>query len=159
MNWKSICACTMVAAGVAAGTRAVDVALTDKGASIDAGGALLGTCAGAILLAREVTSPRQESLGLLDVVVERNAFGRQVDRFEVDLKIPAIAGKTAEVPYHAVFIRAPLIQSVQGTAQVLSALPDGRIVAAQQGRLLATSFHPELTHDMRFHRYFVELCK
>ena len=92
--------------------------------------------------------------------MERNAFGRQVDSFEIDLDIPALLKvDSSGRPYHAVFIRAPLIESVSADTQVLSSLPDGRIVAAQQKRLLATSFHPELTNDDRFHRYFVEMAK
>jgi 5'-phosphate synthase pdxT subunit len=94
----------------------------------------------------------------MDIVVARNAFGRQVDSFEVDLDVPALSRVgVPNPPYHAVFIRAPLIESVFGGAQVLSRLADGRIVAAQQGRWLATSFHPELTGDDRFHRYFIDL--
>jgi 5'-phosphate synthase pdxT subunit len=99
----------------------------------------------------------------MDIVVERNAFGRQVDSFEVDLDVPVL-GKVEEDgagvrPYHAIFIRAPLIEKVEGQSVSLACLPDGRIVAAQQGRLLATSFHPELTGDTRFHRYFMELAR
>jgi 5'-phosphate synthase pdxT subunit len=92
----------------------------------------------------------------MDIRVERNAFGRQVDSFEIDLTAPFLkAGE--DQPYHAVFIRAPIIKSVFGQAEVLLTLPDGRIVAAQQGHFLATSFHPELTSDTRFHQYFLEL--
>jgi 5'-phosphate synthase pdxT subunit len=95
----------------------------------------------------------------MDITVERNAFGRQVASFETDLEVPALKEVDAQDrPYHAVFIRAPLIKSVQGQAQVLARLEDGRIVAARQGRLLATSFHPELTDDDRFHRYFLKLA-
>ena len=120
--------------------------------------AIWGTCAGAILLSKDARRP-QPLLELMDITVERNAFGRQVDSFEVDLDIPALRQVDADGgPYHAVFIRAPLIESVQGSAQVLATLSDGRIVAAQQGRLLATSFHPELTPDDRFHRYFLTLA-
>lgn len=120
--------------------------------------AIWGTCAGAIFLSKDARR-KQPLLELMDIVVERNAFGRQVDSFEVDLKIPAIVGKTAEVPYHAVFIRAPLIESVGMGVEILSTLDDGRIVAARQGKLLATSFHPELTRDDRFHRYFLEMSR
>jgi pyridoxal 5'-phosphate synthase pdxT subunit len=120
--------------------------------------AIWGTCAGAIFLSKDIRRP-QPVLGLMDIVVERNAFGRQVDSFETDLSIPALKEvDPSEQPYHAVFIRAPLIEAVQGAAQVIAALPDGRIVAAQQGHLLATSFHPELTRDDRFHRYFLKLA-
>lgn len=120
--------------------------------------AMWGTCAGAIFLSRDVHRD-QPLLGLMDITVERNAFGRQVSSFEVDLEVPALleVDKTNR-PYHAVFIRAPLIESVQGDAQVLARLEDGHVVAARQGKLLATSFHPELTEDDRFHRYFLKLA-
>ncbi len=120
--------------------------------------AIWGTCAGAIFLSKDVRRA-QPLLGLMDITVERNAFGRQVDSFEVALDIPALkkVDPTNRL-YHAVFIRAPLIEAVHGNAQILSQLEDGRIVAAQQGRWLATSFHPELTDDDRFHRYFLELA-
>jgi 5'-phosphate synthase pdxT subunit len=120
--------------------------------------AIWGTCAGAIFLSKDARRS-QPLLGIMDIIVERNAFGRQVNSFEVDLDIPVL--KEVDVrakPYHAVFIRAPLIEKVFGRAHVLAGLPDGRIVAAQQGRLLATSFHPELTGDDRFHRYFLRLA-
>ena len=91
----------------------------------------------------------------MDITVQRNAFGRQVDAFEADLAIPEL-GEGG--PYHAIFIRAPIIESVQGDAKILSSLSDGRIVAAQQGKLLATSFHPELTDDTRFHEFFLSLA-
>jgi 5'-phosphate synthase pdxT subunit len=120
--------------------------------------AIWGTCAGAIFLSKDARR-NQPLLGLMDIVVERNAFGRQVDSFEVDLPIAAFSQEKANPPYHAVFIRAPLIESVGKGVEVLSQLEDGRIVAAQQGHLLATSFHPELTADDRFHRYFMELAK
>ncbi len=120
--------------------------------------AIWGTCAGAIFLSKDAKRD-QPLLGLMDITVERNAFGRQVDSFEVALDIPELKAATqSESPYHAVFIRAPLIESVSGEARILSQLPDGRIVAALQGRLLATSFHPELTPDTRFHEYFLSLA-
>lgn len=119
--------------------------------------AIWGTCAGAIFLSKDVRR-QQPLLGLMDITVERNAFGRQVASFEADLDVPDLSEVDPQnAPYHAIFIRAPLIESVQGEAQVLASLPDGRIVAARQGRLLATSFHPELTQDYRFHRYFLLL--
>lgn len=119
--------------------------------------AIWGTCAGAIFLSKDARR-QQPLLGLMDITVERNAFGRQVASFEADLDVPAFGQSgIAPGPFHAIFIRAPLIDSVQGQAQVLASLDDGRIVAAQQGRLLATSFHPELTPDDRFHRYFLHL--
>lgn len=118
-----------------------------------------GTCAGAIFLSKDIHR-NQPLLGVMDITVARNAFGRQVDSFEVDLNVPALASAGEEPrPYHAIFIRAPLIESVSGSTQVLARLDDGRIVAAQQGRLLATSFHPELTADNRFHRYFASLVE
>jgi pyridoxal 5'-phosphate synthase pdxT subunit len=121
--------------------------------------AIWGTCAGAILLSRDARR-QQPLLGIMDITVERNAFGRQVASFEIDLHVPALAEvEPNPAPYHAIFIRAPLIESVTGQATVLARLPDDRIVAAQQGRLLATSFHPELTPDTRFHRYFLGLVR
>ena len=115
---------------------------------------LWGTCAGMILMAKEVMDavPGQPILGLMDIAVRRNAFGRQVDSFEADLDIPVLG----ESPFHAVFIRAPLIERVRDGVEVLARLDDGAIIAARQGNLLATAFHPELTEDDRFHRYFVE---
>lgn len=118
-----------------------------------------GTCAGAIFLSKDAKRS-QPLLQLMDIRVERNAFGRQVASFEVDLNVPVLqkVGEGGQL-YHAVFIRAPLIESVGGDAVALASLDDGRIVAAQQGNLLATSFHPELTPDDRFHRYFVSLVE
>jgi len=115
-----------------------------------------GTCAGMILMAKEVVDgvPGQPLLGLMDVTVRRNAFGRQVDSFETDLEVPALG----DPPFRAVFIRAPLIERVGEGVEVLARLEDGTVVAVRQGNLLATSFHPELTEDERFHRYFVGLC-
>ncbi len=112
-----------------------------------------GTCAGMICLASRIKNSQQSSLQPLeamDVTVKRNAFGRQVDSFEIELDIPVLG----IAPYHAVFIRAPLIEKVGTKVEVLAKLPDGIIVAARQGNLLATSFHPELTVDSRFHQYF-----
>lgn len=120
--------------------------------------AIWGTCAGAIFLSKDIGRD-QPLLGLMDIKVQRNAFGRQVDSFETNLEIDELMKATGtEHPYHAVFIRAPIIESVHGNARVLSALEDGRIVAAQEGHLLATSFHPELTDDARFHEYFISLA-
>jgi pyridoxal 5'-phosphate synthase pdxT subunit len=121
-----------------------------------------GTCAGMIFLAKDV-GRKQPVLGLMDVKVKRNAFGRQLDSFEQDLDIPALAsihnGNDPGRPFHAIFIRAPLLESVGNEVAVLAKLEDGTIVAAEQGNLLATSFHPELTQDTRFHRYFLERVK
>jgi 5'-phosphate synthase pdxT subunit len=112
-----------------------------------------GTCAGAIFIARDVPGHPHPLAELMDITVRRNAFGRQLDSFEADLDVPALGPD----PFHAVFIRAPLIESVGGGVEVLSRLDDGTIVAARQDNLLATSFHPELTHDGRFHDYFLKL--
>jgi 5'-phosphate synthase pdxT subunit len=114
-----------------------------------------GTCAGMILMAKDITDRAvdQPGLELMDITVRRNAFGRQVDSFEVDLDIPVLGEL-----YHAIFIRAPLIERIGEGVKVLARLEDGAIVAAQQKNLLATSFHPELTSDDRFHRYFLKLC-
>jgi pyridoxal 5'-phosphate synthase pdxT subunit len=120
--------------------------------------AIWGTCAGAIFLSKDARRD-QPLLELMDITVIRNAFGAQVDSFEADMHIDALKQATqTEASYHAVFIRAPIIESVSGSAEILAALPDGRIVAAQQGKLLATSFHPELTPDTRFHEYFLSLA-
>lgn len=117
-----------------------------------------GTCAGAIFLSKDAHRS-QPLLKLMDITVERNAFGRQVASFEVDLDVPALkAVSDDDLPFHAIFIRAPLIDSVGEGVQVLARLEDGRIVAAQQGHWLATSFHPELTGDLRFHQYFLRLA-
>jgi 5'-phosphate synthase pdxT subunit len=111
-----------------------------------------GTCAGAILLAKRITG-QAAHFGVMDITVTRNAFGRQVDSFSADLLIEGF-----ETPLRAVFIRAPIIESVGADVRVLARLPDGRIVAAQQGHLLATAFHPELTSDTRLHTYFLDMC-
>ncbi|MEA3342461.1 MAG: pyridoxal 5'-phosphate synthase glutaminase subunit PdxT [Chloroflexota bacterium] len=117
---------------------------------------LWGTCAGMILMAQEVSdrAPGQLLLGLMDVTVRRNAFGRQVDSFEADLDIPALG----DSPFHAIFIRAPLIERVGERVETLAQLEDGTVAAVRQGNLLATAFHPELTDDDRFHRYFLGLA-
>lgn len=117
-----------------------------------------GTCAGAILLSKDAQR-EQPLLGLMDITIERNAFGRQVDSFEMDLEVPALARLGGEnPPFSAVFIRAPLIETLDAPdVDLLCRLEDGRVVAAQQGRLLVTSFHPELTEDDRFHRYFIQI--
>jgi 5'-phosphate synthase pdxT subunit len=116
----------------------------------EAGGALFGTCAGLILLARKVTEPDQRSLGLLDADVERNAFGRQIDSFETDL-----AWTEDDRGIRGVFIRAPRIRRMGGSVRTLSRL-DGEPVLVRTNRVLAATFHPELTDDTRLHRYFVE---
>lgn len=113
-----------------------------------------GTCAGAIVLAKQATGLDRPNLALMDIEVRRNAFGRQVDSFEANLSINGIDGG----PFHAVFIRAPSIDRVGAAVDVLATLDDGTIVAAQEGRLLATSFHPELTGDARFHEKLIALA-
>ncbi len=130
---------------------------------VEAGQPVWGTCAGLIFLAKEigatgsgghVVPPR---LGTLDMKVDRNAFGRQVDSFEADL--PLTFGSEAEPPFRAVFIRAPLIEEVGETVEVLAQLEQGGIVAAREKHLLVTAFHPELTNDTRFHAYFLEMIE
>lgn len=114
-----------------------------------------GTCAGMIFLAKDIGIDRQPILGVMDITVNRNAFGRQVDSFEVPLHIKPLG----ETPFRAVFIRAPIVTGVQPGVDVLATLDDGRIVAVQQGHLLATAFHPELTSDRRMHHYFLEIIR
>ncbi|MBA2337163.1 MAG: pyridoxal 5'-phosphate synthase glutaminase subunit PdxT [Acidimicrobiia bacterium] len=126
---------------------------------IDEGMAVLGTCAGMILLAAATTGPDQPQLGTLDVVVERNAFGRQVDSFEADLDVAGF-----DAPVHAVFIRAPWIHKVGAAVEVLSSVPDPatgepRPVFVRQGNVVATSFHPELTGDDRIHGMLIDLME
>lgn len=113
-----------------------------------------GTCAGMIFLSKDV-GMEQPLLGLLDVKVRRNAFGRQLDSFEADIEMPEVS----ERPVHAVFIRAPIVESVGPGVQVLGKLQDGTIVAVRQGNILATSFHPELTQDPTMHLYFISMAK
>lgn len=127
-------------------------AIRDKAA---AGMPVWGTCAGAIFMAREVVDHPHPVLGLMDLSIERNAFGRQVNSFEADIDVKGLG----EDPFHAVFIRAPRITAVGDGVEVLSKLEDGAIVAARQGRLLATSFHPELTGDPRMHRLFLRFAE
>jgi pyridoxal 5'-phosphate synthase pdxT subunit len=118
--------------------------------------AVWGTCAGAILMARELRDARpsgQTTLALMDLTVRRNAFGSQLDSFEAQLEAPAFG----EPPLPGVFIRAPRIEALGADVEPLARLPDGEVVAARQGRLLATTFHPELSGDERVHRYFLAL--
>lgn len=114
---------------------------------------IMGTCAGMILLSRKMVDLGVEPLGAMDIEVRRNAFGRQVDSFEADLEIPAIG----EPRFHGVFIRAPFIQRAGDGVAVLARLPDGSVVAARQGYMLALAFHPELTDDLRLHSYFLSM--
>ncbi len=118
------------------------------------GMAIYGTCAGMILLAQDIIDSEQPRLGLMDIVVQRNAFGRQQESFEADLYVPEFG----EAPIRAVFIRAPFIEGVGPEVEVLASVKE-KIVIARQGNLLATAFHPELTDDDRIHRYFLSMLK
>ena len=116
---------------------------------------ILGTCAGMILLAKEISDADAEPLGLMDITVRRNAFGRQRDSFETDLAIPALGEK----PFPGVFIRAPIIEHANSNVEILTRLNKATIVAARQGKLLVSAFHPELTSDLRFHKYFLDIVE
>jgi pyridoxal 5'-phosphate synthase pdxT subunit len=118
------------------------------------GAPILGTCAGMIVLSKDIAGGEEPVLPLLDVTVERNAFGRQLDSFETELQVPLLG----EMPVHAVFIRAPIIEHVGDDVDVLSRLDDGRIVAVRQRNVLATSFHPELAGETRFHRLLTTMA-
>jgi len=113
---------------------------------------VFGTCAGMILLAKSATQMNSETIGAINIEVKRNAFGRQIDSFETDLFIPALG----EEPFHAIFIRAPIITKAGLEVKILAELEDNKSVAAIQGKVLVCAFHPELTDDLRFHRYFLE---
>ncbi|MPZ23681.1 MAG: pyridoxal 5'-phosphate synthase glutaminase subunit PdxT [Dehalococcoidia bacterium] len=114
-----------------------------------------GTCAGMIVLARRASDLDLPAVEVMDIGVRRNAFGRQLDSFEAAVDIPALGSE----PFHAVFIRAPVVDEVGPGVDVLARLPDGRAVAVQQGKLLATAFHPELTDDDRVHRHFLAMAR
>ena len=114
---------------------------------------ILGTCAGMILMAKSVPDFTLQTLGMMDIAVRRNAFGSQVDSFEADLDIPSLG----QPSFHAVFIRAPIIETANSTVEVLARLPNGAAVAARQGKMLAAAFHPEFTLDTRFHQYFLDI--
>ena len=129
------------------GMREPIVALARGGAPV------YGTCAGMILLAERIAGGEEPVLALLDVTVQRNAYGRQLDSFEADLDVPALGDE----PLHGVFIRAPLVSELGPGVEVLARDPDGRPIAVRQGRVLATAFHPELTHDRRMHRLLLEM--
>ena len=139
------------------GKLAVEYGLMDPLARFAAEKAVWGTCAGMIFIAKEIGAD-QHLLGIMDIVVQRNAFGRQLDSFESDLVVPVLEeGKVK--PFPAVFIRAPILVDADGGAgaEVIARLDDGTAVAARQGQWLATAFHPELSGDDRFHRYFLTL--
>src|SRR3954462_4439193 len=121
---------------------------------VSAGKPVYGTCAGMIMLSKDV-GMAQPLFGLMDIKVERNAFGRQLDSFETGLDIPALGDK----PFPGVFIRAPRIEDVGEGVDVLAKLDDGTPVAAQEGNIIVTAFHPELTDDLRFHRYFLAMVE
>ena len=118
-----------------------------------AGFPILGTCAGMICLANKISDSNMETLALMDMEVRRNAFGRQVDSFETKLVVPALGRK----PLPAIFIRAPVIEKAGQQVEILTKLPNGKAVAAKQGKLVATAFHPELSQDLSFHSYFLKI--
>ncbi len=123
--------------------------------AVAGGMAVWGTCAGMIVLARQLTEPEPEPLGLMDIVVSRNWFGRQVDSFETDVLVDGVPGG----PFHAVFIRAPSVRGYGPGVERIATLPDGTPVAVRSGKLIATAFHPELTSDARVHELFLELAR
>jgi len=114
---------------------------------------ILGTCAGMILLAREISDLDVEPIGVMDITVRRNAFGRQRESFETELSMPILGEK----PFPGIFIRAPVIEQANSKVEILARLDDGTSVAARQEKLLASAFHPELTDDLRFHQYFLDI--
>jgi len=118
-----------------------------------AGLPILGTCAGMICLAKKVSNDDMETLAVMDLVVRRNAFGRQIDSFETELSIPALGDK----PFPAIFIRAPFVDRAEPQVEILATLPSGIAVACKQENLMATAFHPELTDDLRLHSYFLKI--
>jgi pyridoxal 5'-phosphate synthase pdxT subunit len=124
-------------------------------AMANAGAAMYGTCAGMILLADRIDDGDEPVLRLLDITVQRNAYGRQLDSFEADVEIPSLG----EAPLHGVFIRAPVVSEVGPGVEILARDADGRPIAVRQGRVLATAFHPELTADRRLHRLLLELIE
>jgi len=114
---------------------------------------IFGTCAGMILLAKEISDTDIEPMGLMDIKVRRNAFGRQRESFETELSIPVLGEK----PFPGVFVRAPIIEQANSEVEILARLADGTSVAARQGKILVSAFHPELTNDLRFHQYFLDI--
>jgi len=132
----------------------LDYSLVDETRNLAKNGLpIFGTCAGMILLASKVSDLDVEPLGVMDIIVRRNAFGRQKDSFETELSIPVLGGK----PFPGVFIRAPVIERANSGVEIIARLADGTSVAARQGKLLASAFHPELTDDLRFHQYFLDI--
>jgi 5'-phosphate synthase pdxT subunit len=125
--------------------------------SFAARNAVWGTCAGMILMAKGI-EPGEPILGFMNIAVERNAFGRQIDSFEEDLPV-AVLKEGDTRPFPGVFIRAPRLIEVHQPARVIASLADGTAVAAVEGKWLATAFHPELSRDLRFHRYFMEMVR
>ena len=130
----------------------VDEAITRR---VEEGMPVFGTCMGMIMLAKDIEGSDQPRLGLMNIAVRRNAFGRQVDSFEADLEIPEIGGE----PVRAVFIRAPLVSEIKNGARVLASLGDGTIVFVREENRLAAAFHPELTDDLRVHEYFLGMVR
>ena len=122
---------------------------------VDSGMPVWGTCAGLIVMAKHLTDRRPEPLGLMDINVSRNAFGRQAQSFEKDVDVEQLEGP----PFHAIFIRAPIVNKIGTSVQILASLDDGSIVAVRQGSLMGTSFHPELTDDIRIHEMFVNIVE
>jgi len=121
-----------------------------------AGLPILGTCAGMVCLAKKVSNSinsNMETLAVMDIEVRRNAFGRQIDSFETELPVPALGDE----PFAAIFIRAPIIERTGPWVEILAKLPNDIAVAARQGKLVVSAFHPELSHDLRFHRYFLKI--
>ena len=112
-----------------------------------------GTCAGMIVLAKRLVEDRPKPLGLMDIRVQRNAYGRQIDSFETEIPVPALGEKS----FRAVFIRAPAIEEIGSAVETIACLEDGQVVAAREGNVLVTAFHPELTSDTRFHSYFLSM--
>jgi len=114
---------------------------------------IFGTCAGMILIASHISDSDIKPLGLMDITVRRNAFGRQQESFEAELSVLVVGEK----PFPGVFIRAPVIEEANGKVEILAKLNNGTGVAAREGKILVSAFHPELTHDLRFHRYFLDI--
>jgi len=141
------------------GKLAVSYGLLERVRELAAAGVpVWGICAGMVFLAREIGGGDQPILGLMDIRVRRNAFGRQVESFEADLEVAALrALERGDGTFHAVFIRAPSVESVGDGVEILARLEDGAVVAVRQANLLATAFHPELTPDPRFHEYFLRM--